>query len=59
MLKQSGLCAICNIDVTNKYHVDHIIPLSKGGLHHPDNLRVITATENLRKHTKLIYGNNI
>jgi len=35
-----------------KYHVDHIIPLSKGGLHHEDNLQVITATENLRKGAK-------
>jgi len=37
-----------------KYHVDHIIPLSKGGLHHEENLRVITATENLSKGDKLI-----
>lgn len=32
-----------------QYHVDHIKPLSSGGQHHPDNLQVITATENLRK----------
>jgi 5-methylcytosine-specific restriction endonuclease McrA len=31
------------------YHVDHIIPLAKGGLHHPGNLRLITATENMQK----------
>jgi hypothetical protein len=35
------------------YHVDHIIPLCKGGLHHPDNLRVITAEANLRKGGRL------
>lgn len=34
------------------YHVDHIQPLSKGGLHHPDNLRVVTAAENMRKGAK-------
>lgn len=28
------------------WHVDHIIPLAKGGIHHPLNLRVILATEN-------------
>jgi hypothetical protein len=36
-----------------EYHVDHRIPISRGGLHHPDNLWVIPATENLRKHNKL------
>ncbi len=35
-----------------KYHVDHIIPLSKGGLHHQDNLQILTAEENLKKHAK-------
>lgn len=31
------------------YHVDHIKPLSKGGLHHPDNLQVLRGVDNLRK----------
>jgi hypothetical protein len=31
------------------YHVDHIQPLAGGGLHHPENLRVIQAEENIRK----------
>lgn len=35
------------------WHVDHITPLSKGGLHHPDNLQVIRATENWEKHTRM------
>ena len=35
------------------HHIDHIIPLSKGGPHHPWNLRIITAEENLRKSNKL------
>lgn len=34
------------------YHVDHIKPLSKGGLHHPDNLQVLLGRENLRKGAK-------
>ena len=37
-----------------EYHVDHIIPLSIGGAHHQDNMRVITAKENLEKRDKYI-----
>ena len=29
--------------------MDHIRPLAAGGVHHPDNLRVISASENLSK----------
>lgn len=36
-----------------KHEVDHIIPISKGGLHHQDNLRVITFEENRKKGNKL------
>ena len=32
-----------------EHHVDHIRPIAAGGLHHPDNLNVITASENLAK----------
>ena len=32
-----------------KYCVDHRIPLSMGGRHHPNNLQIITIAENSRK----------
>lgn len=35
------------------YVVDHIIPLSKGGLHHEDNLQYLPKNINLRKGSKL------
>lgn len=35
------------------WHVDHIIPLSKGGKHHPDNLQLLLKTINLKKHNSL------
>lgn len=31
------------------HHVDHIRPLAAGGVHHPDNLQIITAKDNLSK----------
>jgi 5-methylcytosine-specific restriction endonuclease McrA len=36
-----------------EYHLDHIVPLAKGGIHHPINLRIITAEENLSKGDKV------
>ena len=33
--------------------VDHIIPLSKGGRHHPNNLRITTIKENSSKGNKI------
>ena len=36
-----------------EHHVDHIIPLAKGGPHLPWNLQVITKTENLSKGAKI------
>lgn len=37
------------------YEVDHIIPVSKGGLHHQDNFQYLTSLENKRKSNKLDY----
>jgi hypothetical protein len=63
MLPSSDLKLIKNFykqraDMTKRhgelYHVDHIIPLSIGGAHHQDNMRVITAEENLEKGYKYI-----
>ena len=35
------------------WHLDHIVPLSKGGLHHPDNLQIVRASYNLSKNNKI------
>lgn len=36
------------------YEIDHIIPISKGGLHTLENLQYLTITENRRKSNKLL-----
>ena len=38
----------------SEWHVDHIVPISKGGLHHPDNLQITTIEYNLAKSNKLL-----
>jgi 5-methylcytosine-specific restriction endonuclease McrA len=37
------------------YQIDHIVPLSKGGLHHQDNLQYLPSKENQSKNNKLDY----
>lgn len=38
-----------------RFEVDHIVPLSKGGRHHPSNLQLLPATENRRKGSNMTY----
>jgi len=47
-------CARITEETGILHHVDHIHPISKGGKHHPDNLQILTATENIRKGNKLL-----
>jgi len=38
---------------SRRHHIDHIVPVSKGGDHSMKNLRVLSKSENLRKGTKI------
>lgn len=42
-------------DHGNKYHVDHIWPLARGGPHHHDNLQVITGDINQEKNDSILF----
>jgi 5-methylcytosine-specific restriction endonuclease McrA len=42
-------CAYCG--ASGKLTIDHVVPLSKGGLHHPSNLVPACSSCNSRKHT--------
>jgi len=48
-----SMCRRLNECTTLEFHVDHIIPLSKGGLHHPENLQILPKNINLMKATRL------
>lgn len=53
---QRGLCASCPNKLfrsgKNKFHVDHIMPLAKGGTNDRYNLQCLCPTCNMRKHAK-------
>jgi hypothetical protein len=36
-----------------EYHIDHILPITHGGIHHPVNLRILDGRENVSKQDKL------
>lgn len=49
---QKGRCACCGVSVGKKYHVDHIIPLIKGGSNWPSNLQIACPMCNVKKRDK-------
>lgn len=51
-LLQGWKCPVCFISIKNHYHVDHIIPLSKGGLHAADNIQLLCPSCNCKKNAK-------
>lgn len=54
--RQRGLCANCETELfksgKKKYHVDHIMPLARGGSNWPINLQCLCPTCNLSKNAK-------
>ena len=54
LIDDNTKCFYCGCVVTDdNRHIDHFIPLSKGGLHDLHNLVVACATCNLKKGTKM------
>ena len=53
-----GVCGICKMRVRSdqKWHLDHILPLSKGGVHSYDNVQVAHSHCNVRKHASIPRG---
>lgn len=53
--RESGCCSICKTNLTGifsteeKMHIDHIIPISKGGTNDPTNLQILCEGCNLKK----------
>lgn len=41
-------------ETKKQYHIDHILPINHGGIHHPVNLRILEGSENVAKGHKLL-----
>lgn len=46
---QKGKCACCKKPLGNKYHLDHIIPLSRGGANTDENIQLLRGICNQQK----------
>ena len=55
LASQEYRCAACEADIRTpqSYHLDHIIPLSRGGMHEDSNLQCLCPHCNLSKGAKL------
>jgi 5-methylcytosine-specific restriction endonuclease McrA len=51
--EQPKVCFYCGSDCGARFHVDHFMPLTKGGAHVLTNLRIACPSCNLRKNAKL------
>lgn len=49
---QKWKCAVCRTGIRDKYHIDHIQPLARGGLHEPNNIQLLCPPCNLTKNAK-------
>jgi 5-methylcytosine-specific restriction endonuclease McrA len=52
MKAQGGRCAHCKTSVKRRRHIDHIIPLARGGSNWPSNLQILCPQCNMSKGSK-------
>lgn len=49
---QRALCAACKVSLQDGYHVDHVMPLARGGSNGPENLQLLCPPCNWSKNAK-------
>ena len=49
---QRNKCAICKVSIAQAYHVDHIVPLARGGQHARNNIQLLCPPCNLHKSSR-------
>lgn len=50
--QQKFKCVACNTNIKKTYHVDHIVPLARGGTNWPSNIQCLCPQCNLSKNAK-------
>lgn len=48
-VQQKDRCAYCRVGLNNRGHVDHIVPLARGGSNWPRNIQLLCQPCNQRK----------
>jgi len=51
LAKQNNRCACCGVVFEGLYHLDHIVPISRGGKNTEDNVQLLLPKCNLQKYT--------
>lgn len=52
LILQRGKCACCGKPLGKNYHLDHIVPVAKGGSNTDDNIQLLRSTCNHEKSAK-------
>ena len=53
LLRQGQICVYCKTSLKDKYHVDHITSLARGGSNGPENIQCLCPSCNLAKSDKV------
>lgn len=51
-INQRGKCIVCKKLLRNSYHIDHIMPIARGGIHSIENLQLLCASCNISKNAR-------
>lgn len=52
MAEQNSKCVYCQVDISEEYHIDHIVPLALEGKHEDGNIQLLCPPCNMRKGKK-------
>ena len=52
LVLQKSRCVYCKRSIKAKFHVDHIVPISKGGSNSPKNIQLLCQPCNQMKHAR-------